>query len=40
LLITDEGHEGLVQVIKELEKLVFIKVIKDEDINDEINISM
>jgi hypothetical protein len=35
LLTTDKGHEGLVQVIRELEKLV---PIVDED-DDEVNIT-
>ena len=33
LLTTDEGHEGLVQVIRELEQLVPLEVEQDDEVN-------
>ena len=33
LLITDEGHEDLVQVIKELKQLVPLEVKQDDEVN-------
>jgi hypothetical protein len=39
LLTIDEGHEGLVQMVKELKKLVPVKLMKDRDTDNEANIS-
>jgi len=33
LLTIDEGHEGLVQVIRELEQLVPLEVEQDDEVN-------
>jgi hypothetical protein len=33
LLITDEGHEGLVQVIRELEQLVPLEVEQEDEVD-------
>ena len=33
LLLTDEGHEDLVQVIKELKQLVPLEVKQDDEVN-------
>ena len=33
LLITDEGHEGLFQVIKELEQLILPEIEQDDEVN-------